>query len=214
MQRELHHLRKNYDKDALIESQISLDPYELFDKWFEDAKQHMDVDEVNAMGLTTLGKDGYPVCRTVLLKEIVDKSFVFYTNYLSEKGKSIAAHPKGSIYFFWPALERQILIKGDIEKVSREQSENYYRKRPRGSQIGAWASKQSSVVAGREVLDNAIVSFENKFKDQEVPLPDHWGGYAVRPVSIEFWQGRPNRMHDRIMYELDNGVWSYKRLAP
>lgn len=214
MQRELHHLRKTYEKDALIESQITENPYDLFNQWFENAKEHTSVDEVNAMGLSTIGLDGYPKTRIVLLKEIEAGDFVFYTNYKSEKGASMAVNDKVSLHFFWPALERQITIKGTVEKVSREQSETYYRTRPRGSQIGAWASNQSSTVEDRAALDKSLEHFTEKFEGVEVPLPEFWGGYAVTPVSFEFWQGRPNRMHDRILYELDSNEWSHKRLAP
>lgn len=214
MQRELHHLRKTYEKDALIESQITENPYDLFNQWFENAKEHTSVDEVNAMGLSTIGLDGYPKTRIVLLKEIDAGDFVFYTNYSSEKGASMAVNNKVSFHFFWPSLERQIIIKGTVEKVSREQSETYYRTRPRGSQIGAWASNQSSAVEDRAALDKSLEHFTEKFEGVEVPLPDFWGGYAVTPVSFEFWQGRPNRMHDRILYVLDSNEWSHKRLAP
>ncbi len=214
MQRELHHLRKTYEKDALIESQIGDDPYELFHQWFENAQEHTSVDEVNAMGLSTIGLDGFPKTRIVLLKEIVDGKFVFYTNYASEKGKSMEANEKVSLHFFWPALERQITIKGTVQKVSREQSETYYRTRPRGSQIGAWASHQSTEVSGREALDENLKHFTEKFDGMEVPLPDFWGGYEVMPVSFEFWQGRPNRLHDRILYKSDGSSWNHKRLAP
>jgi len=214
MQRELHHLRKTYEKDALIESQITENPYHLFNQWFENAKEHTSVDEVNAMGLSTIGLDGYPKTRIVLLKEIDAGNFVFYTNYNSEKGASMAANDKVSLHFFWPALERQITIKGTVEKVSREQSEIYYRTRPRGSQIGAWASSQSSIVKDRAALDKSLEHFTEKFEGVEVPLPDFWGGYAVTPVSFEFWQGRPNRLHDRIIYETASDSWSHKRLAP
>lgn len=215
MERDLKDLRKSYEKFELTESNISDNPYHLFDEWFEEAKGSDSVDEANAMSLTTISEDGFPKNRIVLLKEIIDGSFVFYSNYESEKGNAIAKNSKVCLHFFWPGLERQVTIKGIATKVDRSISEAYYHSRPRGSQIGAWASKQSSVVEGRASLDDALKYYEEKFEGHQIPLPDHWGGYAVQPYSIEFWQGRPNRMHDRILFEnKSKSSWTSKRLAP
>ncbi len=214
MQRDLQNLRKNYDRGALVDINIPSMPFMLFDLWFNEAKQHVSVDEVNAMSLCTIGEDGFPKNRIVLLKEIENSCFVFYSNYNSEKGKAINKNSKISLHFFWPALERQIIIKGEVKKASREKSENYFHSRPRGSQLGAWASDQSLEVPSREYLEERLQFFKDKFKDQDIPLPEHWGGYFVNPVSFEFWQGRPNRLHDRYLYELINSKWTIKRLAP
>lgn len=214
MQRDLQDLRKNYTKGALVEGNVPDMPLELFNEWFTAASNDTAVDEVNAMSLCTLGIDGFPKSRIVLLKEIEQGHFVFYTNYESEKGKSMSAFPKVSLHFFWPAMERQIIIKGMVSKVSREKSLAYFKSRPRGSQLGAWASNQSESVATRAFLQEQLDFFTAQFEEKEIPLPDFWGGYAVRPVSFEFWQGRPNRLHDRIFYEFKNDQWTQKRLAP
>ncbi|WP_124981288.1 pyridoxamine 5'-phosphate oxidase [Nonlabens xiamenensis] len=214
MQSDLHHLRKSYDKDALLEENLDDDPYVLFDHWFEMAKNHPDIEEANAMGLATLGADGFPKNRIVLLKAIDEKEFLFYTNYTSEKGEAIQQHPKVSLHFFWPALERQVTIKGKVTQLSKEKSAAYFHSRPRGSQIGAWSSEQSSEIVSRQALEERLTYYEQKFEGQEIPLPDFWGGYGVQPVSFEFWQGRPNRMHDRILYEQEQGGWKFKRLQP
>lgn len=218
MQRDLQNLRKNYSKGALVEDNVPDNPYTLFDEWFSEAKSHMSVDEVNAMSLTTLGIDGFPKSRIVLLKEVEKGCFIFYSNYTSEKAKSMKLHPKVSIHFFWPALERQIIIKGIVSKVSRDKSLSYFQTRPRGSQLGAWASDQSAVVNSRAALEEQLENYDSKFKNRDIPLPDHWGGYSISPISFEFWQGRPNRLHDRFLYTLDNSInennWSNNRLAP
>ncbi len=214
MQRDLQDLRKSYDKDALLENQIPDNPYFLFDSWFQDAKESLEIDEANAMSICTLGFDGYPKSRIVLLKEIDNGNFIFYSNYTSEKGAAINAYNKVSIHFFWPSSERQVIIKAVASKVTREKTLNYFKSRPRGSQIGAWASNQSNEIISREQLDKQLSYYVNKFKDSDVPLPDFWGGYACKPVSFEFWQGRPNRLHDRILYELVENSWVQKRLQP
>ncbi|MEO9954745.1 pyridoxamine 5'-phosphate oxidase [Nonlabens sp.] len=214
MQRDLQDLRKSYDKDALLETILPASPYELFDSWFQDAKDNIQVDEANAMSLCTLGVDGFPKSRVVLLKEIVDKKFLFYSNYSSEKGMAMDAYNKVSLHFFWPSLERQIIIKANVTKVSREKSLSYFRSRPRGSQIGAWASNQSNSILSREELEKQLLHFEQKFDGIEIPLPDFWGGYSCDALTFEFWQGRPNRLHDRILYEKVEDNWSFKRLQP
>lgn len=214
MQRDLQNLRKSYEKDALLEKNLPADPFLLFDSWFQEAKESLEVDEANAMSLCTLGTDDFPKSRIVLLKEILEGKFLFYSNYTSEKGHAIEGHHKVSLHFFWPALERQIILKCNTEKVSREKSLSYFRSRPRGSQIGAWASNQSNHVISREKLEEQLSYFEQKFKDEDIPLPDFWGGYTCQPSSFEFWQGRPNRLHDRILYEINGNEWKFKRLQP
>lgn len=214
MQRDLQNLRKSYEKDALLENNLPESPYILFDSWFQEATSSLEIDEANAMSLCTLGVDGFPKSRIVLLKEILEGKFLFYSNYTSEKGAAMEAYNKVSLHFFWPALERQIIIKGHVNKVSKEKSLDYFHSRPRGSQIGAWTSDQSSTILSREQLEEQLLYFEEKFKDQPIPLPDFWGGYDCDPVSFEFWQGRPNRLHDRILFELENDRWAFKRLQP
>ena len=197
-----------------IEKDLPDDPLELFNEWFNLAKNCDEIEEANAMNLATLGEDGFPKSRVVLLKEIDNGSLIFYTNYNSEKARSIDLHAQVSINFFWPALEKQVIVKSRATKVSREKSADYFNSRPRGSRIGAWVSHQSSAINSREALDEQLMEIENKFKDQEVPLPDFWGGFACEPVSFEFWQGRENRLHDRILFERVNGSWITKRLQP
>ncbi|WP_438969201.1 pyridoxamine 5'-phosphate oxidase [Nonlabens sp.] len=214
MQRDLQNLRKSYEKDALLEKNLPVNPFRLFDSWFQEAKESLEIDEANAMSICTLGTDGFPKSRIVLLKEIIQGKFLFYSNYTSEKGSAINAYNKISLHFFWPALERQIIIKCKAEKVTREKSLSYFQSRPRGSQIGAWASNQSTEVISREKLEQQLAYFEQKFKDIEIPLPEFWGGYACQPLSFEFWQGRPNRLHDRICYEHVGNEWEFKRLQP
>ncbi|AGC77733.1 pyridoxamine 5'-phosphate oxidase [Nonlabens dokdonensis] len=214
MQRDLQDLRKSYEKDALLENHIPENPYQLFDSWFKDAKESLEIDEANAMSICTLGTDGFPKSRIVLLKEIHEGDFLFYSNYTSEKGAAMEAYNQVSMHFFWPSLERQIIIKATVSKVSREKTLSYFKSRPRGSQIGAWASNQSSEIVSREQLEKQLSHYEEKFKGEEVPLPEFWGGYACKPVSFEFWQGRPNRLHDRILYENEENNWTSKRLQP
>jgi pyridoxamine 5'-phosphate oxidase len=159
--------------------------------------------------------DGFPKNRVVLLKKYTWEGFIFYTNYQSEKGKALAANNNICLSFFWAGLEQQIIIKGTAEKLAENLSDGYFESRPDGSKLGAWASNQSEVVASRDVLDKNLISFEKKYKDKEIPRPKHWGGYLVKPISIEFWQGRPNRMHDRIRYRLQKDFsWKIERLAP
>lgn len=214
MQRDLQDHRKSYEKAELIENDLPVDPLELFNAWFEEAENCKEIEEANAMNLATLGEDGFPKSRIVLLKEIVNHQFLFYTNYTSEKGQSIAKHPQVSLNFFWPALEKQVIVKAHVQKVSRDKSASYFNSRPRGSRIGAWVSNQSAAISSREALDAQLKEIEEKFKGQEIPLPDFWGGFACEPVSIEFWQGRENRLHDRILYSKVDQTWTKKRLQP
>lgn len=215
MNKDLSDYRKSYEKKELLEANCPENPIELFQKWFLNADQTDTVDESNAMTLSTIGTDGFPKSRVVLLKKFTWEGFIFYTNYSSEKGKAITNNNNVCLSFFWPSLEQQIIIKGKAEKIAENLSDGYFESRPDGSKLGAWASNQSSVVSSREELDQNLKSFENKYKNQEIPRPNHWGGFIVKPESIEFWQGRPNRMHDRIRYTLQKDFnWKMERLAP
>lgn len=210
----LHSYRKSYEKGILSKETVDENPMQQFRKWFYEVKDSNGVDEVNAMTINTIGTDGFPKGRVVLLKKYDEYGFYFYTNYNSEKGESIANNNKVSLSFFWPNMERQIIIQGFAEKTSEADSINYFHSRPKGSQIGAIVSHQSQVVDSREVLEKNLAELENKFENIEVPKPENWGGFLVKPISIEFWQGRPNRLHDRIRYKLKNDDWIIERLAP
>ncbi|RAV28608.1 pyridoxamine 5'-phosphate oxidase [Sinomicrobium soli] len=215
MQKDLSHYRKSYEKRELSEDSTPAGPMELFRTWFYEVEKAGGVEEANAMTVSTIGPDGYPKSRVVLLKRFTHEGFVFYTNYHSEKGKAIAANPKVCLSFFWPNTERQVIVKGTAGKLAENLSDGYFESRPEGSKLGALASPQSQVVASREVLEKALKDLEAEYKGKEIPRPEHWGGYLVSPVSVEFWQGRPNRLHDRIRYTLENGVdWKKERLAP
>lgn len=214
MSKDLANYRRVYSKGKLLEAEIPADPMVLFQDWFEEMEKVKDLMEVNAMTISTVGLDGFPKNRVVLLKEFNPEGFIFYTNYTSDKGRSLANNPNICLSFFWPELERQVVIRGIAEKSSEEKANEYFHSRPRGSQLGAWASAQSSEIASREVLEKCLRELEIKFKDKEIPKPDYWGGYLVKPVNFEFWQGRPNRLHDRIFYTRENDQWTFKRLAP
>jgi len=215
MNNDLGNYRKSYDKGSLLERGISDNPLELFQKWFSEVDQHFPQDETNAMTLSTLGLDGFPKGRVVLLKKYMQQGFIFYTNYESEKGKSIIAHPKVSLSFHWAGAERQVIIKGKAEKIAVDVSDGYFESRPRGSQLGAHASQQSTVVPSRQTLENQLKTLEEKFKNKSIPRPEFWGGFIVKPIEIEFWQGRANRLHDRIRYQLQSDFnWKIERLSP
>jgi pyridoxamine 5'-phosphate oxidase len=215
MQKDLSNYRKSYEKQELLESNCPENPMELFQQWFHEIEESKTNEESNAMTISTIGLDGFPKNRVVLLKKFTWEGFIFYTNYNSEKGKAITKNPNICLSFFWHTLERQIIIKGIAEKTSENMSDGYFDYRPDGSKLGAIASNQSETVVSREELDEALKVTEEKYKDQEIPRPKHWGGYLVKPISIEFWQGRPNRMHDRIRYTLqENFDWKIERLAP
>ena len=215
MNNDLGNYRKSYDKGTLLETDVSENPLELFQKWFFEVDQHFPQDETNAMTLSTLGEDGFPKGRVVLLKKYTHEGFIFYTNYESEKGKAIIAHPKVSLSFHWAGAERQVIIKGDVEKIAANLSDGYFESRPRGSQLGAHASLQSTVVSSREVLENQLKTLEEKFQNKSIPRPEFWGGFIVKPIEIEFWQGRANRLHDRIRYQLQSDLnWKIERLSP
>ncbi|RXP63634.1 pyridoxamine 5'-phosphate oxidase [Lutibacter sp. HS1-25] len=215
MDNDLSNYRKTYQKSELSENEISDNPLELFQKWFFEVEEFGSDIEANAMTISTIGKDGFPKNRVVLLKKYTWEGFIFYTNYNSEKGKAIEANPNVCLSFFWHNIERQVIIKGQAEKIAENLSDGYFESRPDGSKLGAWASNQSEIVPSRAFLDQSLKTFEEQFENKEITRPKHWGGYIVKPQSIEFWQGRPNRMHDRIRYTLQEDYnWKIDRLAP
>lgn len=210
----LHDKRKIYEKSQLIETEIKENPIEQFRDWFLEASENPSVFEANAMSVSTLEDDGCPRTRMVLLKEYTYEGFIFYTNYDSRKGKSIEKTHKACLHFFWPGLERQIIIKADLEKIAENLSDGYFHLRPKGSQLGAVVSPQSQEIPDREFLEGKLKDLEQKYENSEIPRPENWGGYIAKPYEIEFWQGRPNRLHDRILYKLENIDWKISRLAP
>ena len=212
---DLSNYRKSYEKNELVESQIPENPIVLFQKWFAEMESLNGIEEVNAMTVSTFGLDGFPKARIVLLKKFDENGFVFYTNYDSEKGKAITKNPNVCLSFFWESLERQVIIKGIAEKLSANLSDNYFANRPEGSQLGAVVSNQSEVIASRVVLEEKLKVLENEYQNKPIPRPENWGGFLVRPIEIEFWQGRQNRLHDRIRYKLnDNFSFKIERLSP
>ena len=213
MNKQIADIRTDYKLKSLSESDVSNNPFKQFGVWWNEAIQ-ANLEEVNAMTLSTASKDGRPSSRIMLLKGYDEKGFVFFTNYESNKGKAIAENPNVSLLFFWKELERQVRIEGAIQKLETEYNDEYFYSRPLGSRIGAWASKQSSEIESRAVLEADFKRFANQFDGIDVPRPDHWGGYRVVPDKIEFWQGRSNRLHDRIEYTLENEAWRIKRLSP
>ena len=207
-------IRRDYMRESLSENQVEQNPFRQFDRWWEEAMK-AEIDEVNAMTLSTVTSEGKPAARIVLLKGYDDYGFVFFTNYDSSKGKELLQNPNACLLFFWKELERQVRIEGTCEKVSESESDAYFYSRPEGSRIGAWASPQSRVIASRDILDTNLAELEKRFKDTPVPRPPHWGGYRIRPERMEFWQGRPSRLHDRILYTQEPGRdWNICRLAP
>ncbi|PZV22738.1 MAG: pyridoxamine 5'-phosphate oxidase [Snowella sp.] len=210
----LESLRSNYALSGLHETDLLGNPFQQFQRWLEQAIA-AELPEPNAMTLATLSKEGKPIARMVLLKGLDEKGFVFYTNYDSAKGKQLTETDSAALVFWWAGLERQVRVEGMVEKVSSEESDAYFQSRPKASQLGAWASPQSQVIENRGVLEKRLAELEEKYATEKVPRPPHWGGFRVIPTAIEFWQGRPSRLHDRIRYELDEkGDWFYQRLAP
>ncbi|WP_040278629.1 pyridoxamine 5'-phosphate oxidase [Psychroserpens damuponensis] len=215
MNTDLGNYRKSYEKQELLETNVSDNPMELFQQWFHEVDENYNVGETNAMTLSTIGLDGFPKSRVVLLKKFTFEGFIFYTNYDSEKGKAITSNPNVCISFFWPAAERQIIIKGKAEKIAQNLSDGYFESRPRGSQLGALVSNQSEVIKNRTVLEEKLNSLEHKLEGQEIERPEFWGGFIVKPIELEFWQGRPNRLHDRLRFQLDSDFnWNLDRLSP
>lgn len=213
--KDLSNYRKSYDKSELLEASIPEDPINLFNRWFHEVEDFGGVDEVNAMTVATIGLDGFPKSRVVLLKKFNEEGFVFYTNYNSQKGRAIAANPNVCLSFFWHSMERQVIIKGRAQKTSEQVSDGYFDSRPDGSKLGAIVSNQSEIIPSRSFLENNLKELERKFEGKEIPRPDFWGGFLVVPHEVEFWQGRPNRLHDRIQYLLQEDYsWSINRLSP
>lgn len=210
---DLAEIRREYVRPELRKEDLDADPIVQFRRWLEDALA-TDKLEPTAMVLATVGEDGQPSARVVLLKGCDERGFVFYTNYDSRKGRELASHPKAALTFFWPVLERQVRIEGTVEKTGRAESEAYFQSRPPGSRLGAWASRQSEVLASREDLEEAVREATERFEGGDVPLPDFWGGYLLCPTAIEFWQGRQSRLHDRFRYVRGEGGWTIQRLAP
>jgi pyridoxamine 5'-phosphate oxidase len=215
IEKDLGNYRKSYDKSELLQENVPENPIELFRDWFIEVDTHYNIDETNAMTISTIGVDGFPKSRVVLLKKYTHEGFIFYTNYDSEKGKAIALNPNVCLSFFWHSAERQIIIKGKAEKISENLSDGYFESRPRGSQLGAIVSNQSTVVADRNELEANLKALEAEYESKVIERPKHWGGYIIKPVELEFWQGRPNRLHDRIRYQLQSDYnWKIERLAP
>lgn len=205
-------IRKEYKQKSLLEKNVDPDPIRQFQQWWNEAVTS-NIDEPNAMTLAAADKHGKPSARIVLLKGVSNEGFVFFTNYQSRKGKELAENPHASLLFFWKEIERQVRIEGTVSKTSEEISSKYFLSRPESSRIGAWSSPQSTVIKNREVLENNVLKYQKQFAGQ-IPKPPHWGGYIVKPTVIEFWQGRPSRLHDRLQYTFDNNKWTMERLAP
>ncbi len=212
---DLSNYRKSYNKTELLESSIPEDPINLFNRWFHEVEDYGGDSEVNAMTVSTIGLDGFPRARVVLLKKFSEEGFIFYTNYNSEKGRAILENDKVCLSFFWHTMERQVIIKGIASKTSNTTSDNYFDSRPDGSKLGAIASNQSEVVSSRAELESNLSQLEIEFKGIPIPRPEYWGGFIVKPSEVEFWQGRPNRLHDRIRFIFQNDQsWKIDRLAP
>lgn len=210
---DLHHIRENYCKQTLSQQQCAPNPLHQFEKWLKDAI-HAQLPEPTAMNIATINSDGTPSSRMVLLKEVNSQGFVFFTNYLSQKGKALQQHPVAALHFFWAGLERQVRIEGRVEKLSAEQSDHYFASRPYTSKIGAWASEQSAVIQSKNQLLAKAAQIAARYP-LHIPRPTHWGGYLVIPTMLEFWQGRPSRLHDRIRYRLQtDGEWQREGLSP
>ena len=207
-------IRKEYSLQTLLEINMAQSPYKQFANWWDDAIKS-EIEEVNAMTLATVNHEGNPTARIVLLKDFDENGFVFFTNYNSHKGEALSKHPYASLVFFWKELERQVRIEGSVSRINETASDAYFNSRPAESRIGAWASPQSQVIANRDILEENIKKYQLQYAGNDIPRPPHWGGYLLRPTLVEFWQGRPNRLHDRILYTLQIGnEWKIERLAP
>jgi pyridoxamine 5'-phosphate oxidase len=215
MSQSLADMRRNYAREGLTEAQAPEEPFALFRQWFDEAVKTEQVPvEANAMTLATVDADGRPHCRVLLLKGLDTQGFTFFSNYDSAKGEQMTARPFAAMTFFWPTLERQVRIEGKVVRVSPQESDAYYQVRPLGSRLGAWASPQSKVIADRAELEGLLKATEERFSDTQPHCPEHWGGYRLMPDRIEFWQGRPSRLHDRLNYRMIDGHWIRERLAP
>lgn len=213
MNEDISSIRKEYTKAQLDETSVSKSPFNQFEKWFNEVLNSKLI-EPTAMILSTVDQHHQPFQRTVLLKTFDTKGIVFYTNYKSRKGTHIANNKQVSVLFPWYELERQVMVTGNVEKISMKDSLAYFISRPKGSQLGAWVSNQSEIINSRSILEMKLTEMKEKFKDGQIPLPDHWGGYRISPKSFEFWQGRPSRLHDRIQYVMEKDEWKIQRLAP
>lgn len=206
-------LRKEYKLRSLLEKDVDADPIKQFQQWWNEAMMS-NIEEPNAMTLATSTPDGKPSARIVLLKGLSNDGFVFFTNYKSKKGTDLKENPYASLVFFWKEVERQVRIEGSVKKISNKESDDYFHQRPEQSRIGAWSSPQSKVIKNREAIEGMFIQYTSRFLDGVIKRPPHWGGYTVKPTSIEFWQGRPNRLHDRLRYTLKSKKWIIERLAP
>jgi pyridoxamine 5'-phosphate oxidase len=210
---QLADLRKDYSLAGLAEKDLAKDPFRQFEKWFQEAGAAK-IPEPNAMTLATATREGRPSARTLLLKGLDGRGFVFFSNYESRKGRELETNPRATLVFPWIAMERQIIVEGSVAKVAREESEAYFHSRPRGSQLSAWVSAQSTIISDRRVLEDSLKALEAKYAGQEIPLPPQWGGWRLLPDSVEFWQGRRSRLHDRLRYRREKDGWTIERLAP
>ncbi|MCW3106701.1 MAG: Pyridoxamine 5-phosphate oxidase [Segetibacter sp.] len=213
MKQSIADIRKDYKLKSLLEKDVLSDPIEQFSNWWSEAVNGQ-INEVNAMTLATATPDGVPSARIVLLKGITNDGFMFFTNYQSNKGRELAKNPVAALVFFWKELERQVRIEGTVEKVSEAESEAYFATRPAASKIGAWASPQSTPIAGRNIIEENVLKYQAQFDEENIPRPPYWGGYIVKPLKVEFWQGRRSRLHDRILYTRQDEKWNIERLAP
>ena len=214
MAKNLSEHRKFYGKKMLSEKDLLDSPLELFQKWFDEVEEATGIEEANAMTVCTIGNDGFPKGRVVLLKYFDENGFTFFTNYNSEKGKSIISNPNVSLSFFWPNLERQVIVKGIASKSAEELSDSYFNSRPRMSRLGALVSNQSSPIESRVIIEEKLKQLKEDFEGKDIPRPKYWGGFTIKPLSVEFWQGRESRLHDRILYSLKEHSWKTTRLQP